>query len=150
MKNLILCLLYLVSLSIGISYACNEVSEEDLTVNKQIWESHRWNEYRFIVQRQCFCYVNYTREMMVHVSEGKVVTAKYTDTQVEVSADILSGIYTIDKWFEVIDHAYSRQADKLQVQFDQQVGYPLKIEIDLRENRADDEEVVLISSIEKL
>lgn len=150
MKPLILLLLVISQFMVTALAACDEVLQEDVIRYQQKWQNSDWNDYRFVVQRKCFCYVDYTREMMVQVSDGKVVSAKYTDTQELVDKDVLTDIYTINEWFDVIHEAHARQADQLKVHFNEKVGNPSKIMIDLRTNRADDEQAVVISHIEAL
>lgn len=150
MKHLTLLLIFVSQLFIAALAACDDVSEEHVIHYQQKWQSSDWDNYRFVVQRKCFCYVDYTREMIVQVNNGKVVSAKYTDTQELVDEEILSDVHTINEWFDVIHQAHARQADQLKVYFNEKVGNPSKIMIDLRNNRTDDEQAVVISDIEPL
>lgn len=148
MNKLKILLIMVVPIVMSTTSACNNMPNKDVVYYKQKWQNSKLDDYRFIVQRKCFCYVDYTREMMVLVNDGKVVSAQYTDTDEVVGEDVLNDVYTISEWFEVIDEAQSRQADQLQVDFNEEIGNPSKIMIDLRKNRSDDEQAVVIKVLE--
>lgn len=150
MKQLILLLICISPFVINVTSACGEISKEDVIHYQQKWQASSWNDYHFVVQRKCFCYVDYTREMIVQVNDGRVVSAKYTDTKEPVDKNILTDIHTINEWFDVINEAQARQADRLKVYFNEKVGNPSRIMIDMRTDRADDEQAVVISNIEQL
>jgi hypothetical protein len=150
MKPLLILLVITSQFIVTALAACDEVLEENITHYQQKWQNNHWNDYRFVVQRKCFCYVDYTREMIVQVNDGKVVSAQYTDTKEFVDKEVLTDIFTISEWFDVIHEAHARQADRLKVYFNEKVGNPSKIIIDLRANRTDDEQAVVISHIEQL
>lgn len=150
MKNLLFLLVCLTNIVTGFVWACDSVSKQDAINYQQKWQQSNWKDYQFVVQRRCFCYVDYTREMLVQVNNGKVTDAEYTDTNEKVSEAILADVYTIDDWYKVIEKARDRQADRLQIHFNELVGNPSKIMIDLRKNRTDDEQTVTISDIKQL
>ena len=129
--------------------ACEESGRESLESNLQKWKSTGWSRYSFVLERQCFCPPEYRKATRIFVTDGKVVNANYVDTngKAAVPADVLADLTTIEDWFEVIRKAQERKADRLNVMYDSELGYPNEIEIDMRARRADDEQSVVITKV---
>ena len=150
MKSIVICSLSALCILLNVAHSGADLDEVLLSDGQHKWQATGWDSYSFVVQRQCFCYMEYTREMEILVREGQVVSAHFTDTQEKVAQKMLADLYSIEQWFDVIKDAQERQADRLEVAYDDQFGYPTKIAIDLRKNRADDEQAVIISSVHQL
>ena len=123
---------------------------ELLQKNQQKWFGVGWERYSFVIQRECFCPPEYRQLTRVIVENGKVVSASYVNkNNIAVSERVLADLYTIEDWFEMISKAAERNADQLEVVYHATLGFPEKINIDMRKRRADDEQVVLISEVVK-
>ncbi len=126
--------------------ACEEHANSSMEISLQRWAENSSGSYSFVFQRSCFCPEEYRKAMRINVENGDVVAAVYLDdADTPVSSTVLADLYTIEEWFGVISDAIKREADRLEVDYHSKYGYPEKIEIDMRERRADDEQLVLIS-----
>ncbi len=131
------------------AFACEESAHKSLESNLLKWENTGWNQYSYVLQRQCFCAPEYRKATRIFVENGKVVRANYVedDDRSPVSSKVLADLTTIEDWFEVIRNAHERKADLVNVVYDPELGFPNKIEIDMRKRRADDEQIVIISKV---
>ena len=130
--------------------SCEKSVSESLQANQQKWHGVGWEKYSFVIQRECFCPPEYRQLTRVIVENGKVVSASYIDKDnAAVSEQVLADLYTIEDWFNMINKAVDRNADHLEVVYHATLGFPEKINIDMRKRRADDEQVVLISEVIK-
>jgi len=134
---------------VHLANACEKSVDISLEINQQKWSTMGWVNYSFVVKRQCFCSPEYRRTTRVEVQNSKVVNANYVEDNKSVSEEVLAELYTIKDWFRVIKDSASRNADHLYVIYHTELGYPEKIEIDMRELRADDEQTVFISDVIK-
>lgn len=118
--------------------------------NKQVWDALSWENYDYTVQRQCFCPQPYVKKMRVNVRAGKVVSAFTVEDNLAVDAKILSGLKTINDWFALINKELQRPAKIVDVQYQSRYGYPLRIHIDIHLRVADDEQVIVISQVDRI
>ena len=133
----------------SLAFSCEKSVSELLQKNLQKWQGAGWEKYSFVIQRECFCPPEYRQLTRVIVENGKVVSASYIDNNAAVSERVLADLYTIEDWFKMINKAVDRNADQLEVVYHAALGFPEKINIDMRKRRADDEQVVLISEVVK-
>lgn len=118
--------------------------------NKKVWDALVWENYNYTVQRQCFCPAPYVKKMRVNVRDGKVVSAFTLEDNRVVDAKILSGLKTINDWFAFINKELQRPAAIVDVQYQPRYGYPLRIHIDINPRVADDEQVIVISQLDRI
>lgn len=134
--------------SITIVYACEKSDASALETNLHKWQQAQWNSYSYIVQRECFCLPEFRKATRVTVENDKVVSASFVgEEDATVSGQVLAGLSTIDDWFDVIDRAVTNKADRLDVVYHQELGFPQKISIDMHPRIADDEQKILISEL---
>jgi hypothetical protein len=148
MINKLLCVLA-ASLA-SLAFACEEGNKEELLKMQQLWNSQESDHYSYVVEKQCFCSPNYTREMLVLVVNNEVVEAKYLDTNEQVSNEIVDQLVTIPEWFNEISLATENESGDVKVLYDNEFGYPANISIDKHKLRSDDEFKVIISKLTKL
>ncbi len=148
LKHYILLVVGSMLLASQIIMACDESGEKLLQSNMRKWEQAGWDRYSFVQKRQCFCAPEYRKATRIFVDGGKVVNAEFVEGgAATVPAKVMADLTTIEDWFAVIRDAKERKADLLEVVFHPELGYPQKIEIDMRTRRADDEQSVVISEV---
>ena len=58
----------------------NAVTQEDLDASRTKWDQQQLTDYGFRFQRFCFCFGEYTREVIVRVEGNEVIEATDTET----------------------------------------------------------------------
>ena len=142
----VLCVL-IVSLA-SLAVACEEASDARFLDMQNLWKSQNITDYSYVVEKQCFCAPNFTREMMVFVVND-VADARYIDTNEQVSNEILEQLATISEWFTQISLAKHNKLGEVAVVYDDVLGYPQNIRIDKHKRRSDDEFNIIISKVSK-
>jgi len=140
----------LVACAENIRTANIQTAKASYQANKQVWDALAWENYDYTVQRQCFCPEPYIRKMRVKVRAGKVVSAVTVEDNRAVDANILPGLRTINDWFALINKELQRPAHIIDVQYQPRYGYPLRIHIDINPRVADDEQVIVISQVDRI
>jgi hypothetical protein len=94
--------------------------------------------------RSCFCLPEATGPVTVVVMGGEVTQRTYTDDGAEVDPRFAASFTDIDGLFDYLDDLARRDAHQLEVEFDEEYGYPRRIIVDLDERMADDEHSVTV------
>ncbi|NNC54273.1 MAG: hypothetical protein HKO07_00980 [Pseudomonadales bacterium] len=115
--------------------------------SQQRWQRASLHNYSYTMQRSCYCTDDYTRAMRVRVRGGQVIDALYVDDGQHVPDKVLQSLQTIDQWFAYIDAGLRKPYFKLDADYHPQLGYPLSIRADIRQQVADDELDVRIWSL---
>lgn len=136
--------------------SCSMFTNENdgLEAAKEKWEAQRPEGYEFRYGLSCFC-PPITPALIVVQSDSiyQILDVETRDSlmiQVGENAfayagDVYANSYkTVDELFEVIKEA--RDADKLDVKFDSESGFPLSINIDYEKNTSDDEVLYMVSN----
>jgi hypothetical protein len=116
---------------------------------RSTWESRGFSSYEFRVQRICFCAPPATAPLLVRVQDGRPVSVTNADTGAPVSPDTGMPL-TVDALFTVLDDAIDRDAARIDVQYDEALGYPLSMYIDYDERIADEEVTYQASGLRAL
>lgn len=146
MKNVI----RLIALAISISSlaACDHDSNkvlDDLNKNRAKWESANIDHYQFEYRLSCFCMEEYTLPRLVVVNAGQVVSQTIIENNVALPLAQVD-TQTIAALFERIALEESR-AESLTVEYDPDLGYPTKIQVDVDKQVADDEYTLYVSNV---
>lgn len=112
---------------------------------KAQWQDQGISNYRFTVERQCFCQHDYTRAVRIVVDNGKIVEARFADDAEVVPAGIRAELRTMAQWLTYIETLEAKKPHRLQVQLDAETGHLIKLEVDHHPRIADDELTVIIS-----
>ena len=153
MRSAVFGLFWVLALSTSLAACAAEdihTAKTSFLANKQVWDALGWENYDYTVQRQCFCPAPYVKKMRVHVRAGKVVSAVTVEDNLAVDAKILSDLKTINDWFALINKELQRPAEIVDVKYQSQFGYPLRIHIDISRRVADDEQVIVISQVDRI
>ncbi|HEU0300564.1 MAG TPA: DUF6174 domain-containing protein [Longimicrobium sp.] len=107
-----------------------------LEVNRQIWERHGIDDYRF--ELRAFCYCRYRDFLAVEVRDGEVVDARIVESGEVLPQERWREAVTMDQLFEFIRGARER-GEIDEVRYHPRLGYPLYADLD---NTPDDGGVV--------
>ncbi len=146
--------LSLLILMISVS-ACSMLNggDTDVTTNLEKWQNSKAENYTITIDRLCYCPQGFYPANVV-VEKDTVKHALNPDTNEPIPIDSLtnsnitvySELYpTVNELFEIIKDALQRDAEKLDVTYNDEIGYPEKIDIDYSRGVADDEITYIIS-----
>lgn len=110
--------------------------------NYEQWQTTDFAEYNFIVDRSCFCGGGpYPAQIFVKADTISLVVDP--DSQEPVSIDstqTYAAIYpTVEDLFDLVEDAIEKDADHLEVMYDNFNGFPWFIDIDYSKEIADEE-----------
>jgi hypothetical protein len=103
------------------------------------WAQRNVTSYRLTYRRDCLCGTEFTTPTDIEVRAGDIATASYTNRDEPIPGYVQAGLPTVEALFAIIDDAIDRNADLIEVTYDPLLGYPRKIGLDYRFDRADDE-----------
>ncbi len=125
-------------------------TSDELSSNRNRWESQGWDSYEYWYQNTCFCPVEYVEPVTVLVRGGRVISARVVATGVYVPAESLDRYKTVDQAFALVDDAIRRGAARVDVSYDAAFGYPTKVFIDYSAATADEEKGLAIRDLRPL
>lgn len=110
---------------------------DELSRQRRIWQNYNSGTYSFVLTRGCFC--AYAGEFQLFVVENEIVHIVPPWDDLEgVPREDWDIFPTIDGLFDVIQEAYSGDADRISVDYSEH-GYPATTDIDYIKNAIDDE-----------
>lgn len=136
---------------IALTSACGLITgtgddDDDLRDAQARWNSARVQDYSVVVQHLCFC--GYVRPVRVTVRGGAIVSS--VDAETGEAVPSYATVRDIAGLFTLIRKAIDDGADKLNVKYDSELGYPTLIDIDYITNAVDDELTVKTSEFQRL
>jgi hypothetical protein len=139
--------------ALALSAACGLVTGTDdndddkaLRTAQILWNSAGVQDYTVVVQHLCFC--GYVRPVRITVRSGAVVSSVDAETGQPVPS--YATVRDIAALFTLIREAIDDGADRLEVTYDAQLGYPTFINIDYIKNAVDDELQVRTSEFQQV
>jgi hypothetical protein len=107
----------------------DEFQRQNLTQARLRWESRSVESYSYILELQCFCApASQLRPVLVTVQNGAVASLQYYHQnpaqRTPAPVEVFGAYDTVEELFEIIDDAIGRDADRLQVGYDQEYGFP--------------------------
>ncbi len=112
---------------------------DELERNRRLWSSTGIDHYQVNLRRICFCHPDATRERVVHVRGGTIVSVVDAETGEAAPEELLSLYVDVEGLFDIVEDAIHRDAAELTVRFDPELGYPVEIRIDYDYRMADEE-----------
>ncbi|HEX6369596.1 MAG TPA: DUF6174 domain-containing protein [Longimicrobium sp.] len=106
-----------------------------LTEARTRWESRNVTSYSYVLELQCFCApAAELRPVLVTVRNGAVASLQYYHEnpaqRTPAPASIFGPYDTVDELFDIVDDAIDRDADVLQVGYDEEYGFPSALNVD--------------------
>lgn len=115
-----------------------------------LWAAQELASYRYTLQVGCFCLVEMTRPVVIEVREGAVASITYADDGSAADPALFERYDSVDDLFAVISEAEGQDPARLDVTYDEEMGVPLSVDIDISEQMADEELYLTVSAFEAL
>lgn len=115
----------------------------DLDAARERWQEAGFDAYQMTLQRSCFCPEDYRGPFEVTVRNGAVESATFNGTAVDAER-----VLTVADLFDLLEDAYDQGAARVDVTFDDELGYPTSLYIDYNEQMADEEVGYTVSSVQ--
>ena len=106
-----------------------EGAQAELDRHRTLWEANRSGDYTFEYRPVCFCPWEFVQPVEVKVRNGVVESVTYVESG-ESAATNGFPYHTIDGLFDMIQDAIDREAVRLTVSYDPEIGYPTSVSID--------------------
>ena len=110
-----------------------------------MWAAQGIDDYQYTLQISCFCIVDATRPVNIEVKDGQVTSITYADDGMPADPVLFERYDSIEKIFAIISEAKAQEPARLDVTYDESIGIPESIAIDISEQMADEELYLEIS-----
>ncbi len=120
------------------------------TDNRAKWEAALQNsdgQIEYTRQQSCFCLYDVVRPMNVTEQNGEIIAANYADTGEAVPENIRENLASVSDIFDRLYNAYQSNAERIDVSYDPDYGYPSSVYIDQSSMIADEEMSYRISDM---
>lgn len=115
----------------------------DFNEHKSLWDTQDIDTYTYVFQRSCECLPQDTAPKQVDVVDGMVVSVDGQSASVDGQPlQAFANIPTIDGLFDKIQQAIDSNPYRMNIQYDETLGYPSNMFIDYEEKLADEEFIV--------
>jgi hypothetical protein len=131
----------------------DQFQREELARARALWGREGGSSYTFTLELQCYCAPGTSlAPVIVTVQNGQPVSrtykkAKPTDPTVPATAEVFGPYDTVDELFEVIEDAIDRDANVLQVGYNDQRGFPEIINVDLQGGATNDQRILFVTDL---
>jgi Family of unknown function (DUF6174) len=123
-------------------------SSPSLTLEgRTLWTSKNLSSYGYTLKRSCFCGEDVTRPMRLEVRNGKLGSAVYIDSGVNVPEQFRPGTFKIEAFFDLIDATRNNGGTVDGLHFDATFGYPTQMNLNPILNATDGEISYMISDL---
>lgn len=118
--------------------ACGGNSE--LAQKRDQWKAQGINHYRFDLTLSCFCPFGEVNPVAIEVLDGKIVSMTGADGKAlsDPFRSRFEEAGTVEALFDLAE-TYFKSADKVEVAYDAEYGFPVSIAVDQIELAMDDE-----------
>jgi len=129
----------------------DQFQREELARARALWGREGGPSYTFTLELQCYCASGTSlAPVSVTVKNDQPVSRIYkkanpADPSVTASAEVFGPYDTVDELFEVIEDAIDRDANVLQVGYNDAKGFPEVINVTLKGGVSNDQRIILIS-----
>lgn len=133
--------------------SCTNSVPRELTDNEKLWKDQELDNYDFTLERQCFCPEDWRGPVNIEVRNGNAVSVTYQSDGSVVTEGKFDDVDTIDKLFILLNNAYAgkgdfeQKADSVDVTYDEQMGYPVTLYIDVSQQMADEEQGYTVTNL---
>jgi len=119
----------------------------EIQTNRDKWIAHDISDYQIEMQKICYCVPEVVRMMVFEVSEEKVASVRYADTGEDVDPQHYGNFNTIEGMFTFVEQALEKNPASLSITYHEEYGYIKELDIDFKENIADDEISIIASNM---
>jgi hypothetical protein len=129
----------------------DQFQREELARARALWSREGGPSYTFTLELQCYCAPGTSlAPVTVTVKIGQPVSRTYVkklpaDPSIAASAEVFGRYDTVDDLFEVIEDAIDRDANVLQVGYNDEKGFPEVINVAMKGGASNDQRIVFIS-----
>ncbi|MBV6396537.1 MAG: hypothetical protein HFACDABA_02135 [Anaerolineales bacterium] len=129
--------------------ACGEKSA--LAEHRDQWKAQNINHYRFELTISCFCPFFEVNPVTVEVLDGKIVSMSGADGKAlsDPFRSTFEEAGTVEALFDLAGE-YFKSADKIEVTYDAEYGFPVSIVVDQIELAMDDEITYRVENFTRL
>lgn len=127
-------------------------AQPQITQHREQWANKKPSHYQFEASVMCFCPESVRKPVVFEVKDGMTVSMRYADGS-EVPAElkeVFAKHDSIDKFFGILQSAAAQNAAEIHVSYDDALGYPTEIAIDMDLRMADEEMSYTISNVKIL
>ncbi len=118
-------------------WGCETVQPpDDATMNLNLWNEKKIENYSFSFKRVCFCPLEYVGPHQIVVKNGKISTVNGAPYN---KAERYGVLYTIPELLQVIKENIDKKPAKQTLNFNPTYGYPTSVFFDFSEMIADEE-----------
>lgn len=124
------------------------VSQQTLSANRRRFNENVGSSYTYEYQNVCFCGPDTRRNVRVTVCDGARVRVVGIDDGTAIPREQWNTFLTIAEIFDDIQRAIDERAASVRVDFDESLGYPQEVHIDVDERIADEERGSIVRNVE--
>ena len=121
------------------AFSQSKGAQSKLDDNLKKWSSVKKADYRYTFQLTCFCPQDITLPVRVSVSGGEVREVRYVRSGEQADITKFEYYLKIERLFEIIQDAIDRGADRIDVSYHAEFGYPKSVYIDQKVTMVDEE-----------
>lgn len=111
------------------------------------WQRSGVKDYSYVIQWQCFCVMEAVAPVAIDVVDGVVTSIRFADDARTGDVPYTERFGLMERAFELIQDAIDEEAVSINVEFDQQTGYPTSTYIDYVKMIADEEQGFTITRL---
>jgi Family of unknown function (DUF6174) len=143
------------SLALAAFPACNVMGDGDAEERARLAQARsRWrgagiSDYSYEVRKLCFCPPEVVGPFAITVRGGVVTSVVYRPTGAAVDP-VPERHPTVEGLFGVVEATLERNPDRLAIDYDPELGYPRRIEVDTIVRAVDDEVTYEAASLSRL
>jgi hypothetical protein len=146
-------LLVLLPLLVGcvIFSSIEEDVQEELDVNRALWDAAAIHDYSMTFQRLCsFCSIEFLIPVRITVRGDTIREVTELDTGVPVAPSTEGAFLAVDGVFDFIQDAITQNAVEIDVRYNSTFGYPTDVIIDFSRSQFNDDTQFQISDFVEL
>ena len=116
---------------------------EQLASARVRWAQRGPDSYSMTISRGCECLPEVVGPATVTVENG-AISARYTNTGAPVPMEYSASFPSVEGLFDIIEDAQKNNYYKVDVEYDQELGYPTLISFDMNKRAIDDEQGIYV------
>jgi hypothetical protein len=133
--------------------SCTSSVPQELTNGERLWKDQGLSNYDFTLARQCFCPEDWRGPVNIQVRNKTAVSVTYVTGGTAVTEGKFDNADTIDKLFTILKDAYAgkgdfeQEAERIEVTYHAEMGYPTDFFVDVSQAMADEEQGYTVTNL---